>query len=174
MSIGTDPVPSPSPSPTPFPSPPRRSERAGGTLAAGAVLGVALVLGLTLTLAIGLFGAIFVLRASNSSGPLPGDIAVQPVEPEDVPDTVVRFVTDWSTGDWTAMGRYADATVVETARRSYVEGMMIEIVGPVSDQGGELLVTDPAGGRASVFVLTLGNQAGIARLDGLAFAGDAG
>lgn len=172
MPIGTTPVPTPSPSPAP--SPPGRPERAGRTLVAGAAVGVALALGLILLLAIGLLGAVVVLRASDSSSPQPGDIAVQPAEPADTPDAVIRFIADWTSGEWTEMGQYADAAVVETARRSYVEGMVVEIVGPVTDQGGELLVTDPAGGRASVFVLTLGNDAGIARLDGLAFAGDAG
>lgn len=86
-----------------------------------------------------------------------------------------RFVADWAEADWAAMVDYADAAVIDAARRAHVEGMQIAVVGEVALDGGELLLTDPTGSRASIFLFTLDRaDAQILRLDGLGFAGDAG
>lgn len=149
-----------------------RARRPAGTTGPwrwlGLVAAVVIAVGvLAMAVAAGLFGSDESRAVVNTES-----LASTAPDPTEVTN---RFVADWAVADWAGMTEYADAVVVNAARRAHVAGMQIAIVGEVVPDGGELLLTDPSGTRASIFLFTLDRTDGrIVRLDGRGFAGNGG
>ena len=84
------------------------------------------------------------------------------------------FAVAWSTGDWDAVASLSNPAVTETARNWYAEGLAVTVVEPVQDQGGELLVADPASPPAVIFNLRFDGDGMNRSVGALDFGGDAG
>ena len=132
--------------------------------------------------AVVVFGVVLVLAGDGSTGTSsePAEVAdsngseLAPTLTSDSDVLVRAFARAWEGGDWAVVEDLSNDSVAATAREWYVDGNRIEVVDPMTERGGELLVTHPRGGSALIFNLAVDTASGSPGIVDLVLGADAG
>lgn len=151
---------------------PEQSHRAGGPRRHRSPLSIVLWTLLALFAAATVLAVVLVAAGGETETSAP-EAAVEPIVERGTAGLVADFAQAWSDGDWETLVQLSDQAVAQTAREWHVDGLQVTVVAPLSDTGGTLLVSDPAGGNALIFAITVTDDPGL-RVTDLVFNGDAG
>jgi hypothetical protein len=137
-----------------------------------ALSAIAIVLGVVLVVGGGGDGTVTTVTEPAVTEPTVPETSLAPGL--DVNSVVAGFAAAWAGGEWTTLTELSNDSVAATARDWYVDGLSVEVVEPITEVGGELLVSDPGGGHGLIFRLEVDSTQGTVRVTNLVFGGDAG